>query len=874
MQDPQVLHYLRENGRYLAPGGSDDLWLAGAVLLRNWVAVQMVVWSFVTLGFLAIHWLGVLYPMLHGLEWLLWSSRVWASPLIALAAAVLLLAAIPFGMGYFMIGPYGSPGQLNDAPVLNAALALLLPSAALWLAFPGVAAAASSDGFIAYSLLGVVSLSLGMRFAAMSTWRRAWSLPCAGILVGLSKPLLGWFPGSATIAVVVLSMAAAIMWALTSAFERDALGMGDVANHARHNISDWLKVSLMLSAILLGVGLFDTAGRTFYWYLSRAGGHPVAALAGALAMVASTGAAVASFARRVTALLPAARAGDERPGWLPSVLARIGAFVVVSIGLSMAAAFAAAAACSFRGVGVTAADEGFSFASLAGVSLVGLALSFVFAFARVFINRSTHHALYSSRITRAFLGASNVKRRQPPAPARSMPARFPDFAQLKHALPDRSAAALVMPDDDIAPETYWKRGDGRGGTPYTRGAPLHLINVTINETVDGRSRTQQADRKGLGMTLGPAGLTVGARHHAIFHWDSPTPPRFEEPEHKLFVGKPGARFPLERLSVGAWLGISGAAFSTGTGFRTNLGMSVLAGLANIRLGYWWMPGIDRPTTLKRVVGGLFWVQSYLLREFLARFPGTASRLWYLSDGGHFENLGAYELIRRRTRFMLVIDAEADADYEFEGLGNLVRKARTDFGAEIEFLPNTPPRPDPNQPPQALADHLSEPFVNHFGSLDQCRRGTREKALVRRPPPDIIADSDWQLTTPQHRAWSLANASLATVKYSDTGEICWLIYIKPTLTGDEPADLMHYHTTHPSFPHEPTSDQFFDEAQWESYRRLGEHIGARIFSSEADPERRAPRHFFTGDHVVYDPKPAAKPIPSAPSKPSRRPQPVR
>jgi len=55
----------------------------------------------------------------------------------------------------------------------------------------------------------------------------------------------------------------------------------------------------------------------------------------------------------------------------------------------------------------------------------------------------------------------------------------------------------------------------------------------------------------------------------------------------------------------------------------------------------------------------------------------------------------------------------------------------------------------------------------------------------------------------------------------------LLLVKPTLLGNEPTDIVQYAANHPSFPQEPTSDQFFDEAQWESYRKLGEHIGARL-----------------------------------------------
>src|SRR6185369_2195703 len=55
----------------------------------------------------------------------------------------------------------------------------------------------------------------------------------------------------------------------------------------------------------------------------------------------------------------------------------------------------------------------------------------------------------------------------------------------------------------------------------------------------------------------------------------------------------------------------------------------------------------------------------------------------------------------------------------------------------------------------------------------------------------------------------------------------LLYFKPVLTGDEPADVLEYRAQNPTFPHEGTGDQFYDEAQWESYRRLGQHSAAVI-----------------------------------------------
>jgi hypothetical protein len=284
-------------------------------------------------------------------------------------------------------------------------------------------------------------------------------------------------------------------------------------------------------------------------------------------------------------------------------------------------------------------------------------------------------------------------------------------------------------------------------------------------------------------------------------------------EFRVFrYGKDGQwRFRGEPLTLGDWVGISGAAFSTGLGAQTSIGISLLAGFTNIRLGRWWDSGVEpiprllRDTRLgtwiENVLERIFPVQVSLLDEFLARFPGTARRHWYVSDGGHFENLGGYELIRRRVPLIVIVDAEQDTDFRFGGLSNLVRKARLDFGAEIEFLSGA-----------ELDQIVPAESRQTFGTLDQLRRG--------------VWDGD-KLKEPGRTGFSKAHAALAWVRYDSPAALSRLVYIKPSLTSDEPADVLEYHRSHPDFPHESTGDQFFDEGQWESYRRLGEHIAEQV-----------------------------------------------
>jgi hypothetical protein len=426
-----------------------------------------------------------------------------------------------------------------------------------------------------------------------------------------------------------------------------------------------------------------------------------------------------------------------------------------------------------------------------------LLLSLFFGRTWPFVNRSSHLPLYSARLTQAYLGASNPKRQQG----------------------ENLTQPVEGDDSDLA--RYWP-------PPSSNGSPIHLINVTINETIDGQTQVQQQDRKGLGLALGPWGLSAGVKHHLVLPLgdDTKMNPEGEKifkiyPEAGFRVfDYPDGRFAAEALTLGTWLSISGAAFSTGTGMRTSFGMSLLAGFANVRLGRWWDSGVvrthgepaRRKTSLwiEEVLAGLFPVQTYLLDEFLARFPGTARHHWYLSDGGHFENMGGYELLRRRLRLIVIVDGEMDADSTFEGIANLVRKARIDFGADLTE--------------EQLDDVVHPGARPYIGALDQLRRGTWEEHEERK-----AMGPHGHLVAADRHGRSLAHAALARVTYADSNDVSWLLYIKPTLTGREPIDILEYHTSHPDFPHEPTVDQFFDEAQWESYRRLGQYIAEVLFN---------------------------------------------
>jgi hypothetical protein len=224
------------------------------------------------------------------------------------------------------------------------------------------------------------------------------------------------------------------------------------------------------------------------------------------------------------------------------------------------------------------------------------------------------------------------------------------------------------------------------------------------------------------------------------------------------------------------MAISGAAASPNMGEGTTPAMAFLLTVFNVRLG-WWLgnPRHKRSWFRMGPQVGVF----ALLSELFGH-TDEESRYVYLSDGGHFDNLGLYELIRRRCRLIVLADAGADAELTFNDVGNSIRKCCTDFGVEIDIDPG---------PIRKVAETGSSAW--------HCAVGTIRYAVDPGAP---------------------------------TGT---LIYFKASLTGDEPVDAQAYKSAHELFPHEPTSDQFFSESQFESYRKLGEHVAMKVLSAAGD-----------------------------------------
>jgi hypothetical protein len=351
-------------------------------------------------------------------------------------------------------------------------------------------------------------------------------------------------------------------------------------------------------------------------------------------------------------------------------------------------------------------------------------------------NAVSMHQFYRGRLVRAYLGASNVRRRKQG---------------------NKEITETVAGDDLLLSSL---RNCDRGG-------PYHLINTTLN-LVGGRDLAT-AQRSASSFTL--SGLHCGSG-------------RTDYRATKEYMSG--------QLSLGTAVAASGAAVSPNMGSKKpTAALAMLMTLLNVRLGYW------APTPNREA-----WNSSqprlwpfYLLREFFSQ-TNDVSTYCYLTDGGHFDNTGLYSLIERGCRYIVLVDCGADPKPPcFQDLGEAIRRCRIDFGTEIELNLDCliGPEPDPARCFVVGKIHFSK---DHMIALEKC------------PADDANNDDD-------------VEASTGTI-----------VYVKPAVVGRVTADVRQYALENDGFPHQTTANQWFDEAQFESYRRLGQFCASSAFDVDS------------------------------------------
>ncbi|WP_428374490.1 patatin-like phospholipase family protein [Lichenicoccus sp.] len=348
------------------------------------------------------------------------------------------------------------------------------------------------------------------------------------------------------------------------------------------------------------------------------------------------------------------------------------------------------------------------------------------------VNRFSLHAYYRNRLIRGFLGTA-VKTTD----------RRPD------------SYTGFDPSDNLR---MWDCIDRTG---VDRLFPV--INVTMNLTAS--PDTAHLDRKGAPFTITP--------QHCGSYWLL-KPGRKLDPDGKrsgcyvhscYYAGgtemETGPEDKMLGISLGTAMTISGAAVSPNMGYYSSPLAAFIMTLFNLRLGAWLPnPAMAGADELKMKKTNPVSALASLLGDLTGRSDDSGNSL-YLSDGGHFDNLGLYEMLRRKCRRIVVIDAGADAEFECSDLCRTIAYAEIDGVATVKF--------------------------------------------------------DGLVEIPSRRFWNKARR--AAIKYKDApdGE---LICIKPCLSYFASAQLQAYKASHPDFPHVSTTDQFFTELTFESYRELG------------------------------------------------------
>ena len=348
---------------------------------------------------------------------------------------------------------------------------------------------------------------------------------------------------------------------------------------------------------------------------------------------------------------------------------------------------------------------------------------------RIQVNRFSLNGFYRNRLDRAFLGAARKNRKASPFTGFSSQ----DNVRMNLLKPVAGGKAVLYPVINVA------------------------LNVTQSENLAWQERKAEPFifspcYSGSGMLIPEVPLGGTERVGAYI------------PSDVYGGSEPDFGMRGSGVSLATAMSISGAAASPNMGYHSSPATAFLMTLFNVRLGAW-LPNPARAKTLGNDVGLSGPGRS--LRPILYELAGATNdqgKEIYLSDGGHFENLGLYEMIRRRCRFIVVSDAGADPECSFEDLGNAVRKVKIDLGIDIDF--------------------------------EELRISSRTKPV-----------------RPQF-AWALGK-----IAYPE-GE-GHLLYIKPSFFGDHvPVDIRSYASRSATFPHETTADQFFSESQFESYRHLG------------------------------------------------------
>jgi hypothetical protein len=357
---------------------------------------------------------------------------------------------------------------------------------------------------------------------------------------------------------------------------------------------------------------------------------------------------------------------------------------------------------------------------------------------------------YRNRLTRCYLGASNRSREPNP---------------------------LTGFDDHDTRGLQLRCLTAAQGYP----GPFPIFNATLNLTTGTELAYQE--RKGASFFFTP--LYSG---YAVSWTEAKQGTQFNG-----FVPTETYGAPDGGLNIASAIAISGAAVSPNWGYHTKPATAFLLTMFNARLGCW-LPNTRKQETTGRCdtktkPGALNPPDGRVLLHELIGSTDDSRDFIYLTDGGHFDNMGLYELVRRRCYDIVICDAEEDEEYKFDGIGSTIRKCRIDFGVEIDLD----------------LSKLRKVAATGFSSAHVVTGKIRY--------PEAKAGTTGSIT--------YIKASLVTYKAAKGSNAA------PSDLPDVPADVQSYYLQHGHFPHDSTLQQWFTESQFESYRRLGQSVAESV-----------------------------------------------
>jgi hypothetical protein len=388
------------------------------------------------------------------------------------------------------------------------------------------------------------------------------------------------------------------------------------------------------------------------------------------------------------------------------------------------------------------------------------------------VNLFSLNSMYASRLTRCYLGASRPKREWERRKAAWLPGSGGAPTATDGPARWQNPLTGFDPEDDIE---LWRLkigseavAAGPDSRPETEYLGPHLIMNTSLNLVAGAELAWQ-DRKAESFILTPEHSGSEATGYAAT------------------TAKTG-----RELTLGRAMSISGAAVDSNIGLHQSSALIALMTAFNARLGWWiknpnpltwtaarWLPRGQAPSESEWDAASPS-LALPLLMELLGQ-TNDARKWIHVSDGGHFENLGVYELVRRRCRYIVCTDAGTDPSAADDNLANMIRLCLIDFGVRIEI----------------------------------------DTSPLAREGPDKL--SRW-------------HCAVGKIRYDDVdgGERPGIfVYLRTSMTGDEPPDVQEYASKNPDFPWQSTLDQFFNESQFESYRALGFHVARTAFKDALD-----------------------------------------